>query len=100
MKTPFKDDNIKQTYWQYIVKITDDKRDRTTELLRLLDVHKIPTANAYSPLCHEQEIYKDYLSPKGYKNSEEFITKIFSLPMYVEMTDEQVHYICRTIEQL
>ena len=100
LQTPFKDDNIKQTYWQYIVKITDDKRDRTTELLRLLDVHKIPTANAYSPLCHEQEIYKDYLSPNGYKNSEEFITKIFSLPMYVEMTDEQVHYICRAIEQL
>ena len=43
IETPFKDDNIKQTYWQYIVKITDDKRDRTTELLRLLDVHKIPT---------------------------------------------------------
>ena len=100
LQTPFKDDNIKQTYWQYIVKITDDKRDRTTELLRLLDEYKIPTANAYSPLCHEQEIYKDYLSPNGYKNSEEFITKIFSLPMYVEMTDEQVHYICRTIEQL
>ena len=100
LQTPFKDDNIKQTYWQYIVKITDDKRDRTTELLRLLDEYGIPTANAYSPLCHEQEIYKPWLSPKGYKNSEEFITKIFSLPMYVEMTDEQVHYICRTIEQL
>ena len=99
LQTPFKDDNIKQTYWQYIVKITDG-RDRTETLLRLLDEFKIPTANAYSPLCHEQEIYKDYLSPKGYKNSEEFITKIFSLPMYVEMTDEQVHYICRTIEEL
>ena len=45
LQTPFKDDNIKQTYWQYIVKITDDKRDRTTELLRLLDEYKIPTAN-------------------------------------------------------
>ena len=99
LQTPFKDDNIKQTYWQYIVKITDG-RDRTETLLRLLDEFKIPTANAYSPLCHEQEIYKDYLSPNGYKNSEEFITKIFSLPMYVEMTDEQVHYICRTIEEL
>ena len=100
LQTPFKADNIKQTYWQYIVKIIDDRRDRTTELLRLLDVHKIPTANAYSPLCHEQEIYKPWLSPKGYKNAEEFITKIFSLPMYVEMTDEQVNYICRTIEEL
>ena len=99
LQTPFKDDTIQQTYWQYIVKITDG-RDRTETLLRLLDEYQIPTANAYSPLCHEQEIYKDYLSPNGYKNSEEFITKIFSLPMYVEMTDEQVHYICRTIEEL
>ena len=99
LQTPFKDDTIKQTYWQYIVKITDG-RDRTETLLRLLDEYEIPTANAYSPLCHEQEIYKGYLSSNGYKNSEEFITKIFSLPMYVEMTDEQVHYICRTIEEL
>mgnify|MGYP000341794992 CR=1 FL=1 len=99
LQTPFKDDTIKQTYWQYIVKITDG-RDRTETLLRLLDEYQIPTANAYSPLCHEQEIYKGYLSSNGYKNSEEFITKIFSLPMYVEMTDEQVHYICRTIEEL
>lgn len=99
LQTPFKDDMIKQTYWQYIVKITDG-RDRTETLLRLLDEYEIPTANAYSPLCHEQEIYKGYLSSNGYKNSEEFITKIFSLPMYVEMTDEQVHYICRTIEEL
>ena len=99
LQTPFKDDNIRQTYWQYIVKITDG-RDRTETLLRLLDEYKIPTANAYSPLCHEQEIYKPWLSPKGYKNAEEFITKIFSLPMYVEMTDEQVHYICDSIEKL
>ena len=100
LQTPFRDeDNIKQTYWQYIVKITDG-RDRTETLLRLLDEYEIPTANAYSPLCHEQEIYKGYLSPNGYKNSEDFITKIFSLPMYVEMTDEQVHYICQSIEQL
>ena len=49
---------------------------------------------------NEQELYKDYLSPQGYNNSEEFITKIFSLPMYVEMTDEQVHYICDCIEKL
>ena len=69
-------------------------------MLRLLDEFEIPTANAYSPLCHEQELYKDYLSPQGYNNSEEFITKIFSLPMYVEMTDEQVHYICDCIEKL
>ena len=100
LQTPFKADNIKQTYWQYIVKIIDEKRDRTTELLRLLDIYKIPTANAYSPLCHEQKIYRPWLSPKGYKNAEEFITKIFSLPMYVEMTDEQAHYICDSIEEL
>jgi len=99
LETPFKDETISQTYWQYIVKITDH-RDRTLILLRLLNEYKIPTANAYYPLCHQQNIYKQYLSPQGYKNSEDFIVKIFSLPMYVELEDEQVHYICDCIEKL
>ena len=90
---------IYQTYWQYIVKITDG-RDRTEVLLELLNEYNIPTANAYQPLCHQQEIYSGFLSEHGFKKSEDFITKIFSLPMYVELEDEQVNYICDCIEKL
>jgi len=99
LQTPLVDDFIYQTWWQYIVKIIDG-RDRTEVLLQLLNGYNIPTANAYQPLCHQQEIYSGFLSGHGFKKSEDFITKIFSLPMYVELEDEQVNYICDCIEKL
>ena len=99
LETPLVDDFVYQTWWQYIVKIIDG-RDRTEVLLKLLNDCNIPTANAYQPLCHQQKIYDEFLSKKGFKKSEDFITKIFSLPMYVELEDEQVNYICDCIEKL
>ena len=99
LETPLVDDFVYQTWWQYIVKIIDG-RDRTKVLLKLLNKYDIPTANAYQPLCHQQKIYDEFLSKKGFKKSEDFITKIFSLPMYVELEDEQVNYICDCIEKL
>ena len=39
------------------------------------------------PLIEDLDIF---LSEHGFKKSEDFITKIFSLPMYVELEDEQV----------
>ena len=99
LKTPLVDDFVYQTWWQYIVRIIDG-RDRTEVLLKLLNDYNIPTANAYQPLCHQQKIYDKFLSKKGFKNSNSFITKIFSLPMYVELTDEEVNYICDCIHKL
>jgi dTDP-4-amino-4,6-dideoxygalactose transaminase len=90
---------IRQSWWQYIVKINDG-RARTTLLKKLLDEYKIPTANAYWPLCHQQSIYKDYLSPHGYKNSEELIMKHFSLPMYYELAISQVWEICEALREM
>ena len=99
LKTPYTDDNINQTWWQYIVTIVDG-RDRTETLLKLLNNYNVPTANAYHPLCHQQRIYFDYLSSNGFINSEDFIQRIFSLPMYVELDEEQLDYICTSVESL
>tara|TARA_R100001377_G_scaffold84659_1_gene68725 strand:- start:2259 stop:3425 length:1167 start_codon:yes stop_codon:yes gene_type:complete len=99
LKTPLIDDYMYQSWWQYIVRIMSG-RDRVKILLELLNKHNIPTANAYQPLCHQQKIYSEFLSTKGFKNSEDFINKIFSLPMYVELKDEQVHYICDCLESM
>jgi perosamine synthetase len=99
LETPYIDDMIYQSWWQYIVKITDE-RDRTQILLKLLNDFNIPTANAYQPLCHQQKIYEKFLSKNNFDNSEDFIIKIFSLPMYVELKDEQVHYVCDCLGKL
>ena len=99
LSLPYQSDFIFQSWWQYVVKIVDG-RDRTDALLNLLYNFNIPTANAYQPLCHQQKIYIEYLSEYPYKNSDDFINKIFSLPMYVELEDKQIHYICDSLESL
>ncbi len=99
LSLPYQSDFTFQSWWQYVVKIVDG-RDRTDALLKLLYNFNIPTANAYQPLCHQQDIYDNYLSEKSYKNADDFIDKIFSLPMYVELEDEQIHYICDSLESM
>ena len=99
LRLPYQSDFTFQSWWQYVVKIIDG-RDRSDTLLNLLYNFNVPTANAYQPLCHQQKIYDKFLSKKGFKNSNSFITKIFSLPMYVELTDEEVNYICDCLYKL
>ncbi len=97
LSTPISPHNVYQSYWQYIVRIRKHW-DREEFCKKLLDEHKIPTANAYSPLCHQQKIYKNYLSSFGFKNSEKMIKEIFSLPMYVELSTDNINYIARGIK--
>lgn len=99
LNLPYQSDLVFQSWWQYVVKIIDG-RDRTDALLKLLYNFNIPTANAYQPLCHQQKIYSEYLSEHPYENSDDFINKIFSLPLYVELEDEQIHYICDSLESI
>ena len=88
-------ENTQQTWSQYIVKL-DDKIDRTDFLKKLMD-KGIPTANAYWPACHQQEVFKSYVSKYGCPVSDKFLEKHFSLPMYVELKDEHVENICKIV---
>ena len=85
----------KQTWWQYIVKLDGDI-DRTDFLKRLVD-KGIPTANAYWPPCHQQEVFKPYVSKNGCPISDRFLEQHFSLPMYVELQDDEVNDICEIV---
>ena len=89
-------EDIQQTWWQYIVKL-DDKINRTDFLKSLMD-KGIPTANAYWPACHQQEVFKPYVSEHGCPISDKFLEKHFSLPMYVELQDEDVKDICKSVK--
>ena len=89
-------EDIQQTWWQYIVKL-DDKINRTDFLKSLMD-KGIPTANAYWPACHQQEVFKPYVSEHGCPISDKFLEKHFSLPMYVELQDEDVKDICESVK--
>ena len=84
--------NVVQTWWQYIVKL-NNKIDRTEFLIKLMD-KGVPTANAYWPACHQQEVFRPYTSKTNCPISDKFLEQHFSLPMYVELKDEDVKDIC------
>ena len=88
--------NIVQTWWQYIVKL-DSKIDRTKFLTELMN-RGVPTANAYWPACHQQEVFRSYTSKTNCPISDKFLEQHFSLPMYVELTNEEVKDICNIVK--
>ena len=87
-------ENVKQTWWQYIVKLEGFSR---THFLTTLMESGIPTANAYWPACHQQDIFKPYVSKHGCPISDKFLEHHFSLPMYVELKDSDVNDICQIV---
>ena len=70
--------------------------DRTEFLTNLME-KGLPTANAYWPACHQHEVFKPYTSKTNCPISDKFLEQHFSLPMYVELTDEEVKDICEII---
>ena len=95
-------DNTVMTWWQYIVVIDGIKTaDERAQLCNtLLHEYQIPTANAYWPACHEQPAFLNYLSEYGYNRSDDLLKRHIALPMYVEMTIDQVDYICDVLNKL
>ncbi|MCX7871912.1 MAG: DegT/DnrJ/EryC1/StrS family aminotransferase [Verrucomicrobiae bacterium] len=93
IQTPFVIDNVKHVYHVYA--ILTDKRD---ELQQHLSDRGIPTIIYYPKPLHLQTVYSD----SGYKEgdlpvAEKISRKILPLPMYPELTDEQVNYVIDSI---
>ena len=96
LELPLYDEMVKQTWWQYIVRL-DSTIDRTEFLKRLLD-KGVQTGNAYWPACNQQEVFKSYVSEFGCPVADEFLERHFSLPMYIELSDENVEEICNIVK--
>ena len=62
--------------------------------------YNIPTANAYWPACHQQKVFEPYTKNQTYKSADGLLTRHLSIPMYVEMTMEQVDYVADVINKI
>lgn len=81
----------------HLLLIQDDERERTMQRLTDAGVHSLIH---YPVPIHLQKCY-DYM---GYKEgdfpaSERITKKIISLPMFSELKEEEVEFICQTLEQ-
>jgi dTDP-4-amino-4,6-dideoxygalactose transaminase len=92
--TPYNPDYVNPVYHLYIIRVP--KRE---ELMKFLNGKGIQTGLHYPIPLHMQKAYshlnyKESDFPVALKQSKE----ILSIPMYPEMTDEMVSYVCETIK--
>jgi len=95
VKTPKINKNAKSVYHLYVIKC--EKRE---ELQKFLNENGISTGIHYPIPIHLQKAYSDL----GYKKGDLPVTEacskeILSLPMYAELTDEEIRYICEKIKE-
>lgn len=92
--TPYHPDYVNPVYHLYIIRCK--QRD---ELMKYLNEKGVQTGLHYPMPLHIQNAYKY----RGYKNgdfpaAEKGCSEILSIPIFPEITDEQVNYICDTIK--
>lgn len=94
--------NQVMTWWQYIVvlKTGTTLSDRAEVCTRLLQEYNVPTANAYWPACHEQPAFKEYVKGCTYPTADDLLHRHIALPMYYEMSLEQVDYVANAVNSI
>jgi len=96
IKSPFVEDHVKHVYHQYVIQHED--RNALSEYLKK---NSIATAIHYPLPVHLQPIYKNKIgiSSQGLTNTENVVEKILSLPMYPQLSNKEVDYICRLLKE-
>lgn len=91
---PFVPDYIKHVYHLFVIRVKN-----RSELAKFLAGKEISTALHYPIPLHLQKAY-DYLGYKkgDFPKAEKCCDEILSLPMYPEMTEEQVMYVCNAVK--
>jgi len=78
------------SYWNYYF-ILDSNIDRD-KLSNYLHKNGVENANAYYPACHHHAIYDEYVL-ENYPVAENILKRHLSLPMYYELTQQDINKI-------
>ena len=92
---PYEDGIGKHVYHQYTC--LHSSRDK---IMQTLQSKNIACAIYYPIPLHKQDVYQqDYLE-LNLPNAESIVEKCFSLPIYPELEEEKIKYICETIKSV
>lgn len=96
--TPYKADNVKHVYNQYVVKVEDDFPVEREKLMNYLQSKGIGSAVHYPKPIYRQPIYRDLgLDKEICPVSEEVSRKVMSLPVHPSLKQEDIEYIAKTM---
>jgi len=94
IELPFEKNNCKHVYYLYVIKVNYRER-----LIRKLEEKEISTGIHYPIPLHLQQSLKFLGYRRGdFPVTEKVADKILSLPMYPELTEEQIRYIVRCVK--
>ena len=96
--TPFRTENTKHVFHQYTLQLTDDvDRDALVEFLASKD---IPAMIYYPVPAHQQKMFAQLDTECGDLEITDWLTtRVFSLPMHTELTEEQLTYIANHVKE-
>jgi dTDP-4-amino-4,6-dideoxygalactose transaminase len=93
--TPYVSPDVEHVYHLYVIQVPD--RDRVQAALKAAGVE---TGIHYPIPLHEQPAYARLgHKPEDFPISHELGPRILSLPMFPELTDEQIHYVVNTLKR-
>lgn len=96
--TPFKSNNTRHVYNQYVVKVEEDFAASRDRLIEYLLSKGVGSAVHYPKAVYEQPLYREL----GYRNvkcpaSEDVSRKVMSLPVHPSLSRDDVEYIAETM---
>jgi len=93
--TPYVSSNVEHVYHLYVIQVSN--RDRVQAALKAAGIE---TGIHYPIPLHEQPAYAHLrYKPRDFPVTHALAPRLLSLPMYPELTDEQIHYVADTLKQ-
>ncbi len=93
--TPYHPEYVNPVYHLYIIRVKD--REKLSEHL---NKNGVQTGLHYPLPLHMQKAYAHLnYKPEEFPVALKYAKEILSIPMYPEMTEEMVHYVCTTIKK-
>jgi UDP-2-acetamido-2-deoxy-ribo-hexuluronate aminotransferase len=97
IETPFRANNSTHVFHQYTVKVKGIDRD---QFKKYLETKGIPTMIYYPVPLHLQKAYQKVGFGEGsFPVTEQLSKTVLSLPIHTEMTEEELIYICNSINE-
>lgn len=95
--------NVKHVYHLFVIKVKSKDSDRSklrNDLQNFLTAAGVGTGLHYAIPLHEQNCFKNLGYKKGdFPVTEELAETGISLPMYPELNDEQIGYVCDKVKE-
>ncbi|MBD3252115.1 aminotransferase class V-fold PLP-dependent enzyme [Candidatus Pacearchaeota archaeon] len=95
IKIPQVSEDKKHSYHLYVIQL--ENRNKISNILKS---EGIPTGIHYPIPCHLQPAVTNLIGKISLPRTEEFCNKILSLPIYPEMRDEEVEYVCDSLKSI